>query len=171
MQVIDSKEDMVDDLLRQWAAEQPKMNVSALGVVVRVQLLAKLLQRQTTEALKQFDLKHWEYDVLSVLRRQGEPFELPATEIADAALLTSGAMTTRIDGLEKRGLVRRRQNRSDRRSTLVRLTPTGRKLVDQAIRSRLDDANRSLATMPANEKQHLADALRGLLIGLDDDRD
>ena len=78
------KKDIVDELLDQWATERPKMNVSSLGVVVRVQMLAKLLQQRTAAALDQHNLKHWEYDVLSVLRRQGEPFELPATEIADA---------------------------------------------------------------------------------------
>ena len=142
------------------------MNVSSLGVVVRVQMLAKLLQQRTTEALKQHGLKHWEYDVLSVLRRQGEPFELPATEIADAALLTSGAMTTRIDGLEERGLVTRRRSQLDRRSVLVRLTPTGKEVVDAAIRSRLNDANDTLDGIPDAEKQQLAAGLRDLLLSM-----
>ena len=114
--------DTVDELLMQWAHERPKMDVAPLGVVVRIQMLAKLLQRRTTAALKKHGLKHWEYDVLSVLRRQGEPFELSASEIADAALLTSGAMTTRLDGLERRGMVRRRASKADRRSVLVRIT-------------------------------------------------
>ena len=95
------QEDIVDQLLREWGDEHPDMDTRALGIVVRIQVLAKLLQQRTTAALKRHGLKHWEYDVLSVLRRQGKPFELPATEIADAAMLTSGAMSTRIDGLEK----------------------------------------------------------------------
>ena len=162
----ENNKDIVDSLLDQWARERPKMNVSALGVVVRVQMLAKLLQQQATEALAQHDLKHWEYDVLSVLRRQGGDFELPATELADAAMLTSGAMTTRIDGLEARGLVKRRPNPADRRSTLVRLTAGGKRLVDEAIHSRLDDANLALAAIPEKDRQQLANALRRLLLDL-----
>ena len=144
------------------------MNVSALGVVVRIQLLAKLLKQRTNRALEEHDLKHWEYDVLSVLRRQGEPFELPATDIAHSALLTSGAMTTRIDGLEERGLVRRRRNRSDRRSVLVRLTPKGLDLVDRAIEARLEEANQTLADILPDERRRMAASLRDLLLSLED---
>lgn len=159
--------DIVEELLEQWAAEQPKMNVSSLGIVVRVQMLGKLLQRRTGAALKQHGLKHWEYDVLSVLRRQGASFEMPATEIARAALLTSGAMTTRIDGLAQRGLVRRRQAKADRRSVLVRLTAKGRNIVDAAIKSRLDDANELLADFSSGDRRRLADGLRQLLLQLE----
>ena len=164
------KRDFVDQLLQEWAQERPKLNVASLGVVVRIQRLAKLLQQHTTVALRKHDLKHWEYDVLSVLRRQGDPFEMAATDIADSALLTSGAMTTRIDGLEKRGLVRRRRNKSNRRSVLVRLTPKGTKIVDAAINSRLDDANKALAGLPSKDRRNLADALREFLLAVEGDR-
>ena len=56
--------DTVDELLTQWSQERPKMDVAPLGVVVRLQLIAQLLQRRTTAALKNHGLKHWEYDVL-----------------------------------------------------------------------------------------------------------
>jgi DNA-binding MarR family transcriptional regulator len=160
------KQDIVDELLQQWSAERPRMNVSALGVVVRIQMLAKLLGKRTASVLKDHGLKHWEYDVLSVLRRQGEPFELPSTELADAALLTTGAMTTRIDGLEKRGLVRRRKSRQDGRSVLVRLTPRGTKVVDRAIEARLEEARQVLANIAVADQQRMADSLRDLLITL-----
>lgn len=158
--------DIVDELLQQWAAERPKMDVSALGVVVRIQMLAKLLTRRTARALKGHGLKHWEYDVLSVLRRQGAPFELPATEIASSALLTTGAMTTRIDGLQERGLVSRRKSREDARSILVRLTARGIEVVDHAIESRLEEANEVLANIPVAEQKRIADSLRELLVGI-----
>lgn len=159
--------DTVDELLTQWSREQPGMDVAPLGVVVRIQMLAKLLQRRTTAALKKHGLKHWEYDVLSVLRRQGEPFELTASEIADAALLTSGAMTTRIDGLESRGLVRRRPSKADGRSVLVRITARGRRQVDAAIASRLQDAVDAMNNIPRQEQRQLADSLRELILGID----
>jgi DNA-binding MarR family transcriptional regulator len=167
MQPIEIQKDTVDQLLQQWAKERPKMNVSALGVVVRIQMLAKLLQQRTARALRQHDLKHWEYDVLSALRRQGEPFEMSASDIAHTALLTSGAMTTRIDGLEERGLVKRRRSSSDGRSVLVRLTPQGMDLVDGAIEARLDEANDTLADISLEERQRMAASLRDLLISIE----
>jgi DNA-binding MarR family transcriptional regulator len=159
--------DIVDQLLLQWAAEHPNKDVSALGVVVRIQMLGKLLQRRTTAALARHELKHWEYDVLSVLRRQGDPFELPATDIARAALLTTGATTTRIDGLESRGLVRRRKSESDGRSIPVRLTAKGKRLVDLAIDTRLNDASEALRRIADVDQVRLAKELRQLLLEID----
>jgi len=156
--------DIVDQLLRQWALEHPDKDVSALGVVVRIQMLGKMLQRQATGALAKHGLKHWEYDVLSVLRRQGPPFEMPATDIARAAVLTTGAMTTQIDGLISRGLVRRRNSKSDGRSIPVRLTAKGKSLVDNSIDTRLEDAAQTLESLAATEKDHLATGLRQLLL-------
>lgn len=160
-------EDSVDLLLQQWAAEQPGLDASALGVVVRLQHVAKHLARRANRALKRHGLKHWEYDVLSVLRRQGEPFELAATDLARAAQLTSGAMTTRIDGLENRGLVIRRQSASDGRSVLVGLTPAGAELIDRAVATRLEDARSALAALTADERGHLAGYLGRLLADRD----
>ncbi len=162
------KKDIVDTLLDQWGKQRPGIDVSALGIVVRIQVLAKLQQQSTTAALKLHGLKHWEYDVLSVLRRQGKPFELAATDIADAAMLTSGAMTTRIDGLEERGLVRRRRSRNDKRSMLVRLTARGKTLVDEAIYTRLEHANDLLSGMQAADRATLATLLRSLILEVAD---
>lgn len=153
------KQDIVDELIRQWAIEHPDMDTAALGVVVRLQFLAKRLQTRTTRALASYDLKLWEYDVLSVLRRQGSPYELPANELAESVMLTSGAMTTRIDGLESRKLVRRRQARSDRRSVLVRLTKKGVQRVDAAIGTRVRDANDALTMLSASEIEQITEAL------------
>jgi len=160
-------EDIVDQLLRQWASEQPDKDVSALGVIVRIQMLAKLLQRQTTTALTKHRLKHWEYDVLSVLRRQGTPFELAATDIARAVLLTGGAMTTRIDGLEARGFVRRHRSRTDGRSVSVRLTAKGKRTVDLAIDTRINNADQALAKIGGNDRRQLAEQLKRVLIDID----
>ena len=157
------KHDIVDEMLQQWGAEQPNRDVSALGVIVRIQMLGKLLKRQTANALAKHGLKHWEYDALSVLRRQGAPFEMAATDIARAALLTTGAMTTRIDGLESRGFVRRRRSKSDGRSIPVRLTEKGKRIVDLALDTRIDDANKALTQFSEREKEQLAERLRSLL--------
>jgi len=159
--------DTVDDLLEQWGRERPGLDVSALGVVVRLQHLGKLLGSRTNRALRRHGLKHWEYDVLSVLRRQGAPFELPSTEIARAVHLTSGAMTTRIDGLEERGLVARRQNDEDGRSILVRLTAAGLALIDLALKTRLEDANSAMAALPPDKRRRLSDRLRRMLADLE----
>ena len=155
-------EDVVDLLLRQWGRERPELDVSGLSIVVRIQLLAKVLRQQTARQLEPLGLEAWAYDVLAALRRQGSPCELPATALARETLLSTGAMTNRIDRLEARGAVRRRHDPADRRSILVSLTGRGRRLVDEAIRARLEAANVALATLSPAERRQLANLLRRL---------
>jgi DNA-binding MarR family transcriptional regulator len=153
-------DDQVDRLLRQWAHERPELDCSRLSVVVRVLLLSKVFRRSAEVALAPLNLKLWEYDVLSALRRQGPPFQLPASGLARASMLTSGAMTNRIDRLEARGLVERVPDPEDRRGVMVRLTIAGRQLTDDAIEARLTAANEQLEVLSVQERRAVSDGLR-----------
>jgi DNA-binding MarR family transcriptional regulator len=155
--------DLVDDLLNEWARQRPELDCSALGVVVRVQLLAKLLCDGAEESLAEFDLKLWEYDVLSALRRQGKPYEMLASELARDSLLTSGTITTRIDGLEKRGLVKRSPDMNDRRAINIRLTRQGLDAINDAIGARISAAEHQLHRLTDAERHQVSDALRKVL--------
>jgi DNA-binding MarR family transcriptional regulator len=155
--------DSVDKLLSQWRSERPDLDVSALGIAIRIEMLAKLMHRETAESLDAVGLKPWEYDVLSALRRQGKPYALPARELARASLLTAGAMTTRIDHLEIQRLVERAPDPDDRRGVRVTLTPRGLALIDDAIEARLTAAESAIACMTGKQRAAAAGALRTLL--------
>lgn len=157
------KSDIVDNLLIQWADERPEMDADVLGIVVRIDLLAKELRKRANSALREFGLAVWEYDVLSVLRRHGEPYTLGASELAHQTQLSSGAMTNRIDRLEERRLVQRRTDPGDRRGVQVQLTESGRTLIDRAVAKRLTAAETSLAMLDDSRQRELADTLRVLL--------
>lgn len=160
------QQDSVDNLLAQWHQERPELDVSALALAVRIEMLAKLLHRNMARRLADVGLKTSEYDVLSALRRQGPPYELPATALAKASLLSSGAMTTRVDHLLGRGLVRRKRDAGDRRGVRVRLTPKGLALVDDAIQARLEAAERSVDGLSDEERAAIEGGLRKLLLSL-----
>lgn len=157
-------EDPVDRLLQQWAQERPELDCSSLSVVVRVLYLAKVLRRDTEQALAALDLKLWEYDVLSILRRQGPPFQLAASELARESMLTSGAMTTRVDRLLARGLVSRQPDANDRRGINVCLTGKGLQMVDTAIGARLTAAQQQLRALGEDERRLVAEALKKVLL-------
>ena len=131
-----------------------------MGVVLRIQALAKILGDQASLRLQEFGLQWWQYDVLSALRRQGEPFVMAATELAGAAMLTSGAMTNRIDRLEIEGLVKRLKDENDRRRVLVQLSPDGLQLVERATEARFEAATMALGEIPENQRKQLSDLLR-----------
>jgi DNA-binding MarR family transcriptional regulator len=161
--------DQVDQLLEDWNAERPELDYSPLGVVVRIQLLGKLLQRSAEVALRPLKLKLWEYDVLSALRRKGKPFEQPATELARLTMLTSGAMTTRVDRLEAKGLVERTTDPEDRRGVNVKLTKNGLGVIDQAIQTRLEIAEAQLKSLSERESKSLTEGLRKLLVSVSEE--
>ena len=158
------QKDAIDEILDQWSEERPDLDTASLGVVIRVMTLYRSFSRQATRALEPLDLELWEYDVLSALRRQGEPYTLPATRLARETGLSSGAMTNRIDRLETRGLVRRKPDRNDRRGVNVSLTAKGRKLIDKAIQHRLDSARDSLKALDAEQQRELAALLRAAVV-------
>lgn len=162
------QKDVIDEILDQWSEERPDLDTASLGVVIRVMTLYRAFSRQAARALERLDLELWEYDVLSALRRQGEPYALPATRLARETDLSSGAMTNRIDRLEAERLVRRVSDPQDRRRVLVQLTTRGRKLVDEATAARFEAASAALAGLSKVQQARLDGLLRELLLAQDD---
>lgn len=156
--------DTVDQLREEWGSERPDLDVSGLGVTNRISLLCKVLSREDSKALGRLGLATWAADVLLALRRQGSPYQLTPTDLRKVTLLTSGAMTTRLDRLESAGLVRRHADRQDRRSIRVALTESGIALADQAIAARLARVETILAPLSEEEREAAATLLRKLLV-------
>lgn len=108
------------------------------------------------------------YDVLATLRRSGEPYELTAGDLVRQSMVTTGAITNRIDRLEQRGYVERATT-SDRRKVLVRLTPAGLALVDEVAVAHLAVERELLASLDDRRIRDLTRSLRALLVALGDD--
>jgi DNA-binding MarR family transcriptional regulator len=116
---------------------------------------------------KRFGLDFGLFEVLAALRRQGPPYRLPPSELNRWCLLTSGAMTKRLDRLQKAGLIVRKADSGDRRSVLVELSPAGRALVDQVIVAHLENESRLLGPLSPKMRAELAALLRRLLSHLE----
>jgi DNA-binding MarR family transcriptional regulator len=61
--------------------------------------LSRLWDKEIKDFLGEHGLEPGEFDVLSTLRRSGEPYELPAKAFLKASLATTGAITLRVDRL------------------------------------------------------------------------
>lgn len=155
--------DFIDQLQTDWRQERPDLDAGAMGVVLRIQALAKILGEQVEQRLQKFGLQWWQYDALAALRRQGAPFVMAATELATANMLTSGAMTNRIDRLENDGLVRRLKDPQDRRRVLVQLTNKGVDVIEKATEARFGVATAALGELSSEQMKTLSDLLRSLL--------
>jgi DNA-binding MarR family transcriptional regulator len=159
--------DEVDELVAQWRAERPDLDVEPLQVLSRVSRLSRHLDRARTAAFAARDLQPFEFDVLTALRRQGPPFQLSPGALLRATLVTSGTMTNRIDRLVSAGLVSRRPDPQDKRGVLVTLTERGRTAVDAALEDLLRRERELLTGLDDGQRRELAALLRILLAPFD----
>jgi DNA-binding MarR family transcriptional regulator len=160
--------DEVDRIVADWRRERPDLAVEPLEVFSRLTRLARHLDRARRTAFSAHQLDSWEFDVLSALRRSGEPYELSPGALVTATLVTSGTMTNRIDRLESRGLVERHRSHGDRRGVVVRLTTAGRTRVDAALTDLLAHEAAMLDTLDPALRPELAGLLRALGAQFDD---
>lgn len=155
--------DAIDAVIDQWRQERPDVDIWPMSVLGRIVRLSRVLERENKKFLAEHSLEPFEFDVLTTLRRSGEPYELTASALLKAALVTSGAITNRIDRMEVKGLVERVRDHDDRRSVRVRLTPHGREVLDGIFSLQIANAERMLQPLDPEECEQLASALRILL--------
>ena len=160
--------DEVDRLVEAWRRERPDLDVAPLEVLSRVTRLARHLDLARRQAFAAQGLESWEFDVLSALRRSGEPYQLSPGQLLRETLVTSGTMTNRVDRMTSRGLVARRPDLNDRRGVQVRLTAAGRQAVDAALDQLLVRERDLLRALPPDDQRRLADMLRVVVLPFDD---
>jgi DNA-binding MarR family transcriptional regulator len=160
--------DAVDAIIAMWARERPELDAGPMGVVGRISRLSRLLDKELKDFFAGHGLEFWEFDVLATLRRSGAPFELSAGTLLKSAMVTSGAITNRVDRMAAKGLVQRLPDPGDRRGVRIRLTPDGLALIDKLMPLHVANERRLLAALGAEDSEALAGLLRILATGLGD---
>lgn len=160
--------DAVDSIIAMWAREMPELDSGPMGIIGRISRLSRLLDKELKDFFAGHGLEFWEFDVLATLRRSGAPYELSAGALLKTAMVTSGAITNRVDRMEAKGLVDRVRDPGDRRGVRIRLTPAGLKLIDELMPLHVANEQRMLAVLTAEDGGTLAGLLRTLAAGLGD---
>lgn len=156
--------DSVDLIVQAWRRRDPQLDSSTLEVIGRLLLCAEYFERTARAVLQRFDLSIADFDVLNALRRIGDRHGSKPSDLARSSLITTGAMTARLDRLEQAELIRRAPDPDDRRGVRVSLTAQGGKLARQALHA-LIVANRVfLEPLNGQQQDSLASALRTLLL-------
>ncbi|WP_285777752.1 MarR family transcriptional regulator [Microtetraspora sp. NBRC 13810] len=163
--------DHVARIQAEWHRERPDLDVSPQGVIGRLHRVAALLTEELCLVYRRHGLGEGEFDVLAALRRAGEPFERAPGELAAHTMVTTGAMTKRIDRLERAGLVTRRRSDADGRGRTVALTAAGRDLIDRAFTDHIRNERRLLDALPPAEAAVLETLLTSWLGRLEPPRD
>ena len=162
-----AKRDGVDGIVEQWAVERPELDTSAMAVFGRIYRAARLAADVQERCYAQFGITRADFDVLATLRRAGGRDGLSPGQLTQALMLTSGGMTSRLDRLERAGHLVRTPDPGDRRALLVRLTDTGRALVDEAVAAGLAEQQRLLGGLTATQRKRLTGDLRDLLLSVE----
>jgi DNA-binding MarR family transcriptional regulator len=154
--------DFVDKLEMEWAKGRPGAQLGDSAGLLRIMRLAARLERSQASSV----VRPGQFQVLAALRRR-DPLPMNATELAHAAVLTSGAMTAVLDRLEEQGLIRRQMDDDDRRARRITITEKGRSLIDRALEQRQAQHRALNAVLSIDEREALSAILRKLLIAVE----
>ncbi|BFO18089.1 MarR family transcriptional regulator [Streptomyces sp. KM77-8] len=147
--------DRVARIQADWRRERPDVDIAPQGVIGRLHRLADRLTEELCLVYDRYGLTEGEFDVLCALRRAGEPYERAPGELAAHTMVTTGAMTKRIDRLERAGLVTRRRSDDDQRGRIVALTGPGRELIDKAFTDHMRNERHLLDLLTSTEAESL----------------
>ena len=125
--------DILDETIVSWQRERPDLDLAAMDTALRLNMLVTIGTQFVAAAVAAHGVSLGEFDVLAALRRSGNEAELTPSILAKVAMLSPSGMTNRLDRLEAAGLVVRRPDPTDRRVSLISLTPRGRKVADQVV--------------------------------------
>lgn len=160
--------DQVDLILGQWHAQRPDLDVSPMAVIGRLSRLTRLIEGELRQTFAAHGLDRASFDVLATLRRSGPAHRLTPAGLMRSSMVTSGAITQRLDRLESRGLVTRTPSDCDGRGVYVTLTDEGRALIDRALPDHVATEERLLSALTGPRRDELAATLRDLLESLGD---
>ena len=160
----------IEELLAEWRHERPDLDPWPFAIFGRVWRLTASLLGDVEKWLAPLGLTFESFSLIVTLRRSGAPYELNPTALYRESLLSSGAMTNRIDRVEAMGLVKRLPDPNDRRGTIVRLTPRGRSLADRAIKLHFHALAEEFACLNVAERKALSSLLSKLLVAVEQRR-
>ena len=163
----DEKQDVIDRCIPEWEREFPEMDIATEALVGRIHKISRHILKSLNETAAAFDLTISDWDMLSALRRQGAPYRLSPTELAKELMLSSGAMTNRLDRLEEAGLVRRSPDPDDRRAVRVELTDHGRDVWSEAVEVQAAKEQMFAGELTQEDKEQLNSLLRRMMLTLE----
>ncbi|RFU36953.1 MarR family transcriptional regulator [Actinomadura logoneensis] len=158
--------DGADAIADAWRRELPGVPVESIGVVTRIWWAAKVFGDERRRLLARLGVDVATLDLLSTLRRAGVPYRMSPGDLAEACMVTRGAITQRVERAARAGLVERTTSGSGYHARAVSLTAAGHELLDRVVADLLASEARLIGHLAPERREQLADLLRELLGGL-----
>lgn len=127
----------VERVLAEWLVARPDLDPSPFRLFSALAVVGRLVQEFYDASAARHDLSAPDFFLLAELRRRGEPFEATPGELTRVLVRSTGGMTKQLDRLAAAGHVTRIPNPDDRRSNIVQLTNSARRLIDIALKDHL----------------------------------
>ncbi|MEV6966571.1 MarR family transcriptional regulator [Hamadaea sp. NPDC051192] len=160
--------DSTDEIAAAWAQELPGVVGEELELAKRAARLAAILGDKVNAELARLGLTKAEYEILAVLRASGSPYRLRPSDLATRLMLSSGGTSNLVRRLTEAKLLDREADPADARSSWVRLTKTGVRLSEEAVRAATTAQATALAAVPEPDRKAAIAALRQVLLALGD---
>ena len=160
--------DQIDRIVGLWQQARPDLELGSTEVIGRIVRLEYFITRRVLQDLAHYGLNVGEFDVLAALRRHPPSFQLSPNQLQNMVLISSGALTNRINRLESRNLVSRAQAEHDKRGVIVTLTDLGFKVVEEAVGHHLAAEAELANSLSALEQQQLSVLLKKMLVAIED---
>jgi len=127
---------LIELITIQWQRERSDLDLSDFLLAIYFMRLGTLIERGYGRMCeRRFDISGDDMRVLLALRRGGQPYAKRPTDLFRALLVTSGAMTKKVDRLVEHGLVERMADPGHGGGFLVRLTRKGLQVVEEVVES------------------------------------
>ena len=159
--------DSVDVCIADVASRYDAIDPEVEGVVDRISSINKQLGRGFEETLADHGLSYGEYKLLLRLATRTKDNRMSAGDLSRSLMLSSGAMTNRLDQLEKAELIRRVRDTQDRRGVQVELTGKGKAAIDGAVTEQAAKEIDVLSVLSKTELGNLNKLLRKVLTSLE----
>ncbi len=131
----------------------------ALSAYVKLERAASAAFAYARVGLEEEGLTLSQFAVLEALYHLGPLF---LGDLARRVLTSSGNLTLVVDNLQKRGLVKRKQQGKDKRFILAAITPAGRKLIARIFPEHARRITEIMARLKPKEQQRLGGLCRKL---------
>ena len=142
--------------MSKFTPEQER-EVSATRVWLILWKASRALEQHALDSVAGLGLGLSDFAVMEVLVHKGP---LPVNVIGKKVLLTSGSITSAIDRLEFRKLVCRTADPHDRRSRIVQLTDSGKRLIEEAFERHEIDMEQAMSVLKCGERIELIRLLK-----------
>ncbi len=144
---------LVEATAKRWSELHPDLDVDVMATFLLMARMTARATRRIEDGFASHDLTTGEFDVLASLVQADGP--LKPSQLAALAMVSPAGMTNRIDRLEEAGLVERRHDLVDRRSSLIELTEEGRDLVSNAVQDHVRIEQTILDPLSPAERRQL----------------